>query len=287
MTEFTAACIQLRTSNDVAENIAYTTDLVREAADKGAEFIITPETTGLMELGAERLFANTRFQQDDLAVKAFSALAAELGVWLTIGSLAIKLSDTKVANRCFVFAPDGRLVTTYDKLHMFDVDLPHGEVFRESQNYQAGVRAVTVDMPWGRVGLTICYDVRFPQLYRALAQSGAGYLTVPSAFAKNTGKDHWHLLLRARAVENGAFVFAPAQGGTHENGRETYGHSLIISPWGDVLAEAGIEPGVILAKIDPALVDQARSRIAALKHDRPIEIEHVANPFGVDDRQAS
>lgn len=287
MTEFTAACIQLRTGNVVAENIAFTSGLIREAAAKGADFIITPETTGLMELGAERLFANTAYQDDDLAVKAFSELAAELGIWLTIGSLAIKLSDSKVANRCFVFGPDGSLVTTYDKLHMFDVDLPNGEIFRESTNYQAGSRAVTVDMPWGRFGLTICYDVRFPQLYRALAHGGAGYLTVPSAFTKNTGKDHWHLLLQTRAVENGCFVFAPAQGGTHENGRETYGHSLIISPWGEILAEAGIEPEVILAKIDPAQIVEARGRIAALKHDRPFELVNVEGPQHLANRQAS
>jgi len=272
MNEFNVACVQLRTGNDVAENIETVTDFIREAAGRGADYIITPETSNLMEMNTARLFAGTAFEADDTSLRAFSDLAAELGIWLHIGSLAIKLSDTKVANRAYVFTPEGKTAAKYDKLHMFDVDLSGGESYRESKNYQPGNTAVMVDMPWGRVGLSICYDLRFPQLYRDMAQNGAGYLTVPAAFTRNTGKDHWHILLQARAIENGCFVFAPSQGGTHENGRETYGHSLIISPWGDILAEAGEDPGIIMAKIDPALISKARTRIPSLQHDRPYEL---------------
>ncbi len=274
MNQFDVACIQLRTGNDVADNIKTVTGFIREAAAKGADYIITPETSHLMEMNSKRLFASTAHESEETAIQLFADLAAELKVWLHIGSLAIKLSDTKVANRAYVFNPEGKIAATYDKLHMFDVDLSGGESYRESKNYQPGNKAVTVDMPWGRVGLTICYDLRFPQLYRTMAQNGAGYLTVPAAFTKNTGKDHWHILLQARAIENGCFVFAPSQGGTHENGRKTYGHSLIISPWGDILAEADEDPGIIMAKIDPALIVEARTRIAALQHDRQFDLVH-------------
>ena len=198
-------------------------------------------------------------------------MAAELGIWLLIGSVAIKVSDTKTANRSVLFDPKGGIAARYDKIHMFDVDLPSGEKYRESNTVAGGDRAVTADLPWGRVGLTICYDMRFPHLYRSLAQSGAFLLTVPSAFTETTGKAHWHVLLRARAIENGAFVVAPAQGGTHANGRETYGHSLIVAPWGEVLAEAGTDPCVIVADIDPVLSAEARARVPNLRHDRPFE----------------
>lgn len=287
MTEFTTACIQLRTGNDVAENLKTVSDFIREAAAKGADYIITPETSALMEMNTKRLFAGTAFERDETSIRMFADLAAELGIWLHIGSLAIKLSDSKVANRTYVFNPEGKTVATYDKIHMFDVDLSGGESYRESKNYQPGTQAVTVDMPWGRVGLTICYDLRFPQLYRMMAQNGAGYLTVPAAFTRNTGKDHWHILLQARAIENGCFVFAPSQGGRHENGRETYGHSLILSPWGDILAEADEEPGIIMAKIDPALITQARTRIAALKHDREYNLVHSGVAAEAEERKAS
>ncbi len=287
MNNFKVACVQLRAGNDVAANIKTVTDFIREAAAKGADYIITPETSHLMEMNPKRLFANTAFEHEEAAIQSFADLAAELGIWLHIGSLAIKLSDTKVANRAYVFTPQGKIAATYDKLHMFDVDLSGGESYRESKNYQPGDKAVMVDMPWGRVGLTICYDLRFPHLYRAMAQNGAGYLTVPAAFTKNTGKDHWHILLQARAIENGCFVFAPSQGGTHENGRETYGHSLIISPWGDILAQADEEPGVIMADIDPALIAEARTRIPALQHDRQFELVHNGASIKPDQRKAS
>lgn len=268
---FRAACVQLRSSDDVAENIRVTSDLIREAKGKGAQFIATPENTTLMapDGGAklERSFSEDR----DPALPAFTALAKELNIWLLIGSLAIKVSDTKTANRSFLIDPNGAINARYDKIHLFDVDLPSGETYRESNTVAGGSRTAIADLPWGKVGLTICYDLRFPQLYRALAQKGAFLLTVPSAFTDTTGKAHWHVLLRARAIENGAFVIAPAQGGTHANGRQTYGHSLIVAPWGEILAEGGVDPGVVVADIDPALVDAARGRVPNLRHDRPFE----------------
>jgi len=271
MTSFRAACVQLRSSDDVAENIRDTSTLIREAKSKGAQFIATPENTTLMapDGGAklERSFPEDR----DPALPAFAALAEELGIWLLIGSLAIKVSETKTANRSFLIDPKGRVTARYDKIHLFDVDLPSGEKYRESNTVAGGNRAVLADLPWGKAGLTICYDLRFPQLYRTLAQSDAFMLTVPSAFTETTGKAHWHVLLRARAIENGAFVIAPAQGGTHANGRKTYGHSLIVAPWGEILAEGGIDPGVIVADIDPALSADARARVPNLQHDRAFE----------------
>ncbi|MBN9557718.1 MAG: carbon-nitrogen hydrolase family protein [Alphaproteobacteria bacterium] len=269
MSTFRAACVQLRSTDDVAENIRVTSDLIRAAHAKGARFIATPENTTLMapDGGAklERSFA----EADDPALLAFCTLAEELGIWLLIGSLAIKVSESKTANRSFLIGPDGRIAARYDKIHLFDVQLPSGEKYRESNTVAGGGQAVTADLPWGRIGLTICYDLRFPQLYRALAKAGSFLLTVPSAFTETTGKAHWHTLLRARAIENGAFVVAPAQGGHHANGRRTYGHSLIVAPWGEVLAEAGTEPGVIVADIDPALSADARARVPNLEHDRP------------------
>ncbi len=268
MTAFKAACVQLRSSDDVMENIHTACVLIREAAAKGAQFIATPENTTLMAPDGGAKLAQSYSEEADPALPVFRALAQELSVWLLIGSLAIKVSDGKTANRSYLIAPKGAIAARYDKIHLFDVDLPSGEKYRESNTVAGGDRAVTADLPWGKIGLSICYDMRFPQLYRTLAQSGAFLLTAPSAFTETTGKAHWHVLLRARAIENGAFVVAPAQGGTHANGRKTYGHSLIIAPWGEILAEAGTEPGVIVADIDPALVADARARVPNLKHDR-------------------
>ncbi len=188
---------------------------------------------------------------------------------MLVGSLPIKIAVDKLANRSFLITPEGTVAARYDKIHMFDVNLGNGESYRESKNFGPGEKAVGCDLPWGRLGMTVCYDLRFPHLYRALAKTGASFLSVPSAFTKPTGDAHWHVLLRARAIESGAFVFAPAQGGRHENGRETYGHSLIIAPWGEVIAEAGTEPCVIMAEIDPAKVTEARGRVPSLTHDRP------------------
>src|ERR1700760_1008821 len=269
MTAFKAACVQLRSTDDVQENIRTTSALIRKAHGKGAVFIGTPENTTLMAPDGGAKLASSYSEENDPALPKFRALAEELGIWLLIGSLAIKGSDTKTANREFLIDPKGRIVARYSKIHLFDVDLPSGEKYRESNTVAGGDEAVLAETPWGKVGLTICYDVRFPQLYRALAQKGAFLLTVPSAFTETTGKAHWHTLLRARAIENGAFVMAPAQGGTHANGRKTYGHSLIVGPWGDILVEGGTEPGVFMAQIDPALAIDARARIPNLQHDWP------------------
>jgi predicted amidohydrolase len=268
MTAFRAACVQLRSSDDVAANIAETVRLTRDAAARGARFIATPENTTLMAPDGGAKLAHSFDEAHDPALPVFSALAKELNVWLLIGSVAIKVSDTKTANRSFLFAPDGSVVARYSKIHLFDVELASGEVYRESNTVAGGNEAVVADTEFGPVGLSICYDLRFPQLYRRLAHKGAFLFTVPSAFTVPTGEAHWHVLLRARAIENGAFVIAPAQGGHHANGRKTYGHSLIVAPWGEVLAEAGTDPGVIIADIDPALSAQARAKVPNLRHDR-------------------
>ena len=265
---FRAACVQLRSSDDVAENIATASSLIRDAADQGARFIATPENTTLMAPDGGAKLASSYDEAHDPALPVFSALAKELGVHLLIGSLAIKVSETKTANRSFLFAPDGAVTARYSKIHLFDVQLANGESYRESGTVAGGDTAVVADTALGKIGLSICYDMRFPQLYRALAQKGAFAFTVPSAFTVPTGQAHWHVLLRARAIENGAFVIAPAQGGLHANGRKTFGHSLIVAPWGEILAEAGDEPCVITADIDPALSAQARTRIPNLQHDR-------------------
>lgn len=267
---FVAACVQLRASQDVAANIEAAEALIREAAGAGADYVQTPEQTALMELRTKVLFAKIVPEEEDPALKRFKALAAELGIWLHIGSLAIRVAPDKAANRAFVIAPDGAVAARYDKIHMFDVDLPSGEIYRESRNYRPGGEAVTVDLPWGRLGLSICYDLRFAYLYRILAQAGADFLAIPAAFTRQTGEAHWHVLQRARAIETGCFVISAAQGGSHENGRMTFGHSLIIAPWGKVLAEAGTEPCVIAAEIDPAACAEARARIPALSHDRTV-----------------
>jgi predicted amidohydrolase len=269
---FRAACVQLRTGLDVATNIGTASRLIREAKAAGAQFVATPEMTSLFEAESDALFAKVKTQDDDLALKAFRSLAEELGLWLLIGSLPIKVADRQCANRSFLIDPKGQVTATYDKIHMFDVDLPGGETYRESRNYRRGERAVATDLPWGKLGLSVCYDLRFPQLYRALAKAGAAFLTIPAAFTHTTGQAHWHVLQRARAIETGCFVIAPAQGGKHENGRHTFGHSLIVDPWGKILAEAGDEPGIIVADIDPAKVAEARTRVPALTHDRSFDL---------------
>ena len=265
---FKAACIQLRSSGNVAENIRQTSAFVREAAAGGARFIATPENTNIMAQDNRAKLAATFDEAADPSLPAFASLAKELGVWLSIGSLHIKVSPEKTANRSFLFAPDGTIRARYDKIHLFDVTVATGESYRESAQVQGGHEAVLADTEFGVIGITVCYDLRFPQLYRKLAKKGAFAFTIPSSFTVPTGEAHWHVLLRARAIENGAFVIAAAQGGLHANGRKTYGHSLIVAPWGDVLAEAGTEPGVIFADIDPALSAEARGRIPNLEHDR-------------------
>src|SRR5204863_3667190 len=253
--------------------------VIGEAKTAGADYVQTPEMTNIMELSREKLLATIAMEEFDICVAGFRDLARRLSLYIHVGSLAIKVSPDKAANRAFLIDPKGEIVARYDKIHMFDVDLANGETYRESRNFRAGELAVVTDLPWARFGLSICYDLRFPSLYRALAEAGASVLTIPSAFTRQTGEAHWHVLMRARAIENGSFVFAAAQGGDHENGRATFGHSLVVDPWGRVIAEGGTEPGVVFADIDPAEVSVARSRIPSLQHGRRFEIlEPMAEP---------
>ena len=268
MSKFRAACVQLRSGDDVTGNIQDAERWIRAAAKDGAQFIATPENTTLMAPDGGAKLAHSYDESHDPALPVFAGLAKELRVWLLIGSLAIKVSDTKTANRSFLFSPDGTITVRYSKVHLFDVDLPSGEKYRESNTVAGGGEARLADTPWGKIGLSICYDIRFPRLYRELAKRGAFAFTAPSAFTETTGKAHWHVLLRARAIENGAFMIAPAQGGLHANGRRTYGHSLIVGPWGEVLAEGGTEPGIFAAEIDPQLSVEARAKVPSLEHDR-------------------
>lgn len=269
---FTAAMVQMRTSLLPEPSLEQGTKLIRDAAAAGADYVLTPEVSNMMQLNRKALFEHLQAEEDDRSLKAYRALAAELKIHLHIGSLALRYSPEKAVNRSFLIGPDGNLLASYDKIHMFDIDLPDGESYRESANYQPGETAVISDLPWGRIGLTICYDLRFPALYRALAESGASFITIPSAFTRKTGEAHWHVLLRARAIETGCFIFAAAQAGRHENKRETYGHSLIVDPWGEVIAEGGVEPGVFLAEIDPAKVQSARNAIPSLQHGRRFSV---------------
>ncbi len=272
-TKFRAGLVQLRSGRSVAENLDKAESLIRRAARGGAVYVQTPENTGLMELKPELVLAAAETEDGSAPLAHFRALARELGIVLHIGSLAIKLDRERVANRSYLIGPEGAIVARYDKLHLFDVDLPGGESYRESQYFRPGNTAVVADLSFGRLGLSICYDLRFPALYRALAAAGAELIAVPSAFTKQTGEAHWRVLVRARAIETGAFMLAATQGGLHENGRATYGHSLVVSPWGEVLAEGGEDPGVVFADIDVAASEEARARIPALKHGRGFEVE--------------
>jgi predicted amidohydrolase len=266
------ALVQMCVGRDVARNVADASAFVREAAAKGAQYVQTPEITTLMETERTRLFAAVQPEDGNTAIAAFSSLAAELGIWLHIGSMAVLAADGRLANRSLLFAPDGRLAARFDKIHMFDVTLPGGETYRESKNYRPGAEAVLAPLPWGNLGMTVCYDLRFPHLYRALAQAGAHFLAIPSSFTVKTGEAHWHVLMRARAIENGCFVLAAAQSGRHEAGRDTYGHSLVVSPWGEIIADGGVETGVVIADLKLAEIAEARQRIPSLQHDRDFAI---------------
>jgi predicted amidohydrolase len=274
--EFTAACIQFTASPDPGANIATVSDLVRRAKDAGADFVLTPENTGMIEPSGRLRREKARDEAGHPVLAALREVARGTGVWLLVGSLAVDISrapgvpegERRIANRSYLIDATGGIVASYDKIHMFDVDLAGGESYRESSAYRPGGRAVVAATPWGVLGMTVCYDLRFPQLYRALAQNGADYLAVPSAFTVPTGRAHWHVLLRARAIENGCFVFAPAQWGEHAGGRRTYGASLIVDPWGEVLADKGDGVGIVSARIDPARIAEARRMVPSLKHDR-------------------
>ena len=269
---FKAGLIQMRSGLDPQANLAAVLAAVDEAKRAGADYILTPEMTNILAAKREQLFANIVADEHDPTLATLREVARKLAIYIHIGSLAIKASPEKAVNRSFLIDRKGDVAARYDKIHMFDVDLAGGESYRESNNYRSGELAVVADLPWGRLGLTVCYDLRFPALYRALAEAGASFLSIPSAFTQQTGAAHWHVLLRARAIENGCFVFAAAQGGKHESGRETFGHSLIVDPWGKILAEGGTEPGVILAEVDPAQVAAARSKIPSLRHGRRFEL---------------
>ena len=274
-TRFTAACVQMRSGRDPGANRDAAVAGIREAARRGAAYVQTPEMTSLVERSRERLFAQVTDEAGDATLAAVREAARETGTVVQIGSIAVRAGD-KIANRAYLIGGDGEILASYDKLHLFDVDLPSGERWRESATYTGGACAVVADTPWAMLGLTICYDIRFPGLYRALAEAGAEILTAPACFTRQTGEAHWHILQRARAIETGSFVISAAQGGLHEDGRETFGHSLIVDPWGRVLADAGgAEPGVILAEIDMAQVADARARIPSLQHGRPFTIERV------------
>ena len=271
---FTVACVQHTAGPDPEPNIAVVADLIRRARDAGADFITTPEASNFIESGSKRR-EKARREGDDPFLAAMRELAGETGAWILVGSLVIDPTgepgagdETRLANRSFLLDSRGGIVATYDKIHLFDIDLPNGESIRESNAYRPGHRAVIAETPWGRLGMTVCYDVRFPHLYRQLAQAGADFLSVPSVFTVPTGKAHWEVLLRSRAIENGAFLFAPAQTGEHTAGRKSYGHSLIVDPWGEVLAEGGEGVGIITAKIDPARIEKVRGGLPSLRHDR-------------------
>ncbi len=264
----TAACIQMTSGVEIAGNIAEASRLIREAHAAGAQVIGLPEVVNLCQKRRSLALETARPEAEEPALKAWRALADELDIWLLSGSLVVKAGPETLLNRSYLIGPDGGIVARYDKLHMFDVDLAGGESYRESALFAAGDSAVLADTPWGGLGMTICYDLRFPQLYRSLAKAGAAMIWIPAAFTRTTGQAHWHVLQRARAIETGAYILAPAQCGDHEDGRSTYGHALIVSPWGEVLADGGEEPGFVLADLDLDQVARARQMIPSLRHDR-------------------
>jgi len=266
---FRVACLQLQTGNDLQANLAAVSAMAREAAANGAQFVLTPEYVLMMD-GSGRVMRERALDADGApALAELQSLARSLEVWLLAGSLTVRADDGRIWNRSFLLGSDGAVVATYDKIHMFDVTLPDGRAIRESSAYRPGERAVVAATPWGRLGLTVCYDLRFPGLFRALAQAGAQFITVPSSFQRQTGKVHWHTLVRARAIENGCFVLAPAMCGEHPGNRQTYGHTLVVDPWGEVLADGGEAEGIVYAEIDPAAVARARGMIPSIEHDRP------------------
>jgi len=276
---FKVGLIQMRSGLEPQANLAAALTGIDEAKRAGADYVQTPEMTNILALKREQLFANIVDEEADPTLATLREVARKLAMFVHIGSLAVKASPDRAANRSFLIDRKGDIAARYDKIHMFDVDLAGGESYRESNNYRPGEIAVVADLPWGRLGMTVCYDLRFPALYRALAEAGASFLAVPSAFTKQTGEAHWHTLQRARAIENTCYVLAAAQGGRHENGRDTFGHSLVVDPWGKIVAEGGTDPGVVMAEIDPAAIAAARAKIPSLQHGRRFElVEPLAEP---------
>lgn len=272
----TVALIQMRSCGDEVKNFIALEEMVRDAASQGAMYVQSPEMTGMIEKNPRKLLDGINAQEGNAFFAKCSKLAKELGIWLHIGSNAVKADNDKCYNRAAIFSPLGEQVCNYDKIHMFDVDLGAGNRWKESARYEAGYQSMVVDMDGVKLGTAICYDVRFPQIFRSQAKLGAKILTCPAAFTKPSGEAHWEILLRARAIENGAFMLAAAQGGVHEDGRETYGHSMIVDPWGAIVAELNHnEPGILVAEIDLAKVDDARAKIPALNNERKFSIASV------------
>ena len=261
------ACLQVTSGPDMGKNIEVGCKSLRAAQDQGAELALMPENVGFLGPGKEMLQQAT-VEPSHPALSAFCEMSAKTGMWTLIGSLAVLDAAGSLVNRSFLVNGTGSIVARYDKIHMFDVDLPGGEQYRESDRYKPGAAACLASTPWATIGLTVCYDIRFPHLYRRLAQRGAQVFTVPSAFTRPTGVAHWHVLLRARAIENGCYVLAPAQCGIHYGKRATYGHSLIVDPWGEIMEDAGQDPGVIVAELDLTKVISARNSLPSLHHDR-------------------
>jgi deaminated glutathione amidase len=286
---FTIACVQFTAGPDPEPNLRIVSELIRRARDAGTDFITTPEASNFIESGRRRR-EKARTEASDPFLAGMRTLARETGAWLLLGSLVIDPSgepgasgEVRLANRSFLIDAGGAIVARYDKIHMFDIDLPGGESYRESNAYRPGGGTVVAETPWGRLGMSVCYDVRFPHLYRALAHAGADFLTVPSVFTVPTGSAHWHVLLRSRAIENGCFVFAPAQWGEHTAGRRSYGHSLIVDPWGEVLADAGEGVGIVSARVDAARIAEVRGMVPSLRHDRAFTTpEFVARPLAAE-----
>lgn len=270
-----SALIQLTSGDDPATNLPVTESYIREAHKGGASFVLTPETTNIISFSTSHQQQVLQTQASDQTLARLRLLADELSIWLLIGSLALKSGDAdgRFVNRSFLIGPDGGIIAWYDKIHMFDVQLGNGESYHESRQFQPGNRAVLGQTGFGKIGLTICYDLRFPHLHRALAKAGAAIITSPAAFTVPTGQAHWQVLLQARAIETGCFILAPAQCGTHDNGRKTYGHSIAIDPWGKVIAQAQNTAGVTFAKLDLSLVANARSKIPALTHDKGFSVD--------------
>ncbi len=267
---FRVACLQVNAGTDMDVNIEAVCYLAQEARADGADLVLMPENVVMMERGRTNIVMKAQREEEHKALKAFRALARDSGLWVHTGSLSILLDEGMVANRSYLLSPEGNEVARYDKIHMFDVTLANGETYRESSTFKPGGRAVVAQTPWGGLGMSICYDLRFPHLYRMLAQDGAQFLAIPAAFTRTTGRAHWHVLMRARAIETGCYVFAPAQCGEHAGERQTYGHSLIVSPWGEILADGGEAPGFVIADILPTRVDEVRQSIPSLFLDRPI-----------------
>ena len=267
-TSFVASCVQMNSGNDMLANISRAEKLTRKAVADSAQFVALPENAFFMGANAEESFANAQTMESHKAVQAMQKLSSDLKIWLLF-CVAVKTENTKLLNRSILMNPQGVITAHYDKIHLFDVDVPGGESHRESDNFAPGQNIVTADLPWGKLGMSICYDLRFPYLFRNLAQNGAKIITVPSAFTHKTGAAHWHILLRARAIETSSYIIAPAQCGKHPRGRQTYGHSLIIDPWGNILAEASEDKEeVIIASVNIAIADEIRVKLPGWKVDR-------------------